>query len=150
MNPQRTQCSTKVQGKKSKKDLEMKHKNPHLFNLTQTFLSKDLKWERREVCDREWWVFLRLEMEFKVCSVWRREVGVSIYMWGSKTSCLGFSAWDQLNLPDTLVELVLDPSWTGLDQSQIKFKKSSLIGVKSPKQVEPPLGSVQPSGLLAW
>jgi hypothetical protein len=24
-----------------------------LFNLTQRFLSKDLKWERQEVCERE-------------------------------------------------------------------------------------------------
>jgi hypothetical protein len=46
--------------KKNKKDLEMKHKKPQLFNLTQRFLSKDLKWERQEVCEREWEVFLRL------------------------------------------------------------------------------------------
>jgi hypothetical protein len=39
-----------------------------LHNLTQRFLSKDLKWERQEVCEREWGVFLRLEMEFKGCS----------------------------------------------------------------------------------
>jgi hypothetical protein len=46
----------------------MKHKNPQLFNLTQRFLSKYLKWERREVREREWGVFLALEMEFKTCS----------------------------------------------------------------------------------
>jgi hypothetical protein len=39
-----------------------------LFNLTQRFLSKDLKWERQEVCEREWEVFLRLEMEVQSCS----------------------------------------------------------------------------------
>jgi hypothetical protein len=27
-----------------------------------------LKWERQEMCEREWEVFLRLEMEFKSCS----------------------------------------------------------------------------------
>ena len=53
---------------KSKKDLEMKHKNLHLFNLTQRFLSKDFKWERQEVCEREWEVFLMLGMEFESCS----------------------------------------------------------------------------------
>jgi hypothetical protein len=30
----------------------MKHKNPQLFNLTQRFLSKDLKWESEEVRER--------------------------------------------------------------------------------------------------
>jgi hypothetical protein len=39
-----------------------------LLNLTQRFLSKDLKWERQEVCEREWEMFLRLEMEFGACS----------------------------------------------------------------------------------
>lgn len=53
--------------KKSKRDLEMKHKTAAL-KLTQRFLSKDLKWERQEVCEREWEVFLRLEMESKSCS----------------------------------------------------------------------------------
>jgi hypothetical protein len=36
------------------------------------------------MCEREWQVFLRLEMEFKSCSGVGREVGVSIYRWGSK------------------------------------------------------------------
>jgi hypothetical protein len=45
-----------------------RHPFPTLFNLTQRFLSKDLKWERQEVCEREWEVFLRLEMEFGACS----------------------------------------------------------------------------------
>jgi hypothetical protein len=72
--------------KKSNKDLEMKHKTPQLFNLTYRFLSKDLKWERQEMCQREWEVFLKLEMEFKSCSTVERQVGVSIYRWSSKTS----------------------------------------------------------------
>jgi hypothetical protein len=46
----------------------MKHKKPQLFNLTQKFLSKDLKWERKQVCEREWEVFLMLGMEFESCS----------------------------------------------------------------------------------
>jgi hypothetical protein len=36
---------------KSKKDLEIKHKN-NSSQLTQRILSKDLKWERQEVCER--------------------------------------------------------------------------------------------------
>jgi hypothetical protein len=64
--------------KKSKRDLETKHKNTAL-KLTQRFLSKDLKWERDEMCEREWEVFLKLEMEFWSCSCVGREVGVSIY-----------------------------------------------------------------------
>jgi len=71
--------------KKSKRDLEMKHKTAAL-KLTQRFLSKDLKWERQEMCVREREVFLKLEMEFKSCSCVGREVEVSIYRWGSKTS----------------------------------------------------------------
>jgi hypothetical protein len=31
--------------------------------------------------------FLRLEMEFDACSCVGRGVGVSIFRWGSKTSC---------------------------------------------------------------
>jgi hypothetical protein len=54
--------------KKSKRDLEMKHKTVAL-KLTQRFLSKDLKWERQEMCVREREVFLGLEMEFKSCSL---------------------------------------------------------------------------------
>jgi hypothetical protein len=38
------------------------------LKLTQRFLSKDLKWERQEVCEREWEVFLRLGMVSKLCS----------------------------------------------------------------------------------
>jgi hypothetical protein len=45
----------------------MKRKNAAL-KLTQRFLSKDLKWERQEMCEREWEVFLKLEMEFGSCS----------------------------------------------------------------------------------
>jgi hypothetical protein len=36
------------------------------------------------VREREWEEFLKLEIEFKSCSTVGREVGVSIYRWGSK------------------------------------------------------------------
>jgi hypothetical protein len=71
---------------KSKRDLEMKNKKTASLKLTQRFLFKHLKWERQEMCEREWKVFLRLEMEFKSCSCVGREVGVSIYRWAIKTS----------------------------------------------------------------
>jgi hypothetical protein len=38
------------------------------------------------MCEREWEVLLKMEMEFWSCSAGEREVGVSIYTWGSKTS----------------------------------------------------------------
>jgi hypothetical protein len=45
-------------------------------------------------------VFLRLEMEFKSCSCLGREVGVSIYKWGFKTSrWADFAVEDRLNRP---------------------------------------------------
>jgi hypothetical protein len=37
------------------------------------------------MCEREWEVFLKLEMEFKSCSTaLGREVGGNIYRWSSK------------------------------------------------------------------
>jgi hypothetical protein len=48
------------------------------------------------VCEREWEVFLRLEMEFKsYSSCLGREVGESIYRWSSKL------AVGQIFLPET-------------------------------------------------
>jgi hypothetical protein len=45
------------------------------------------------MCEREWEVFFKLEMGFGSCSpMGEREVGVSIYKWGSKTSRFDFSA----------------------------------------------------------
>jgi hypothetical protein len=41
--------------------------------------------EAKDVCERVGGVF-KLEMEFGACSCVVREVGVSIYRWGSKTS----------------------------------------------------------------
>jgi hypothetical protein len=71
--------------KKSKRDVEMKHKN-HNSQTHSKILSKDLKWERQEMCEREWEVFFKLEMEFGSCSCVGREIGVGIYRWGFKTS----------------------------------------------------------------
>jgi hypothetical protein len=38
------------------------------------------------MCEREWEVFFKLEMYFGSCSSVGREIGVSIYRWGFKTS----------------------------------------------------------------
>jgi hypothetical protein len=52
------------------------------------------------MCEREWEVFLKLEMEFGSCSPLGREVGVNIYRWGFKTSrWADFSEEDRLNRP---------------------------------------------------
>jgi hypothetical protein len=52
------------------------------------------------VCEREWEVFLKLEMEFGACSYVGRVVGVSIYRWGFKTSrWADFAVEDRLNCP---------------------------------------------------
>ena len=52
------------------------------------------------MCEREWEVFLKLEMEFKMYSTLGREVGVSIYRWGFKTSYWAeFFREDRLNRP---------------------------------------------------
>jgi hypothetical protein len=52
------------------------------------------------MCVRECEVFLKLEMEFKSCSHMEREVGVSIYRRGFKTSgWADFSGKDRLNCP---------------------------------------------------
>lgn len=48
------------------------------------------------MCEREWEVFFKLEMEFGSCSsCMGREVGVSIYRWSSKL------AVGQIFLPET-------------------------------------------------
>jgi hypothetical protein len=49
MNPQRTQCSTKARIKKSKRDLEMKHKNRSSQSHTKISLQKFEMGEARSV-----------------------------------------------------------------------------------------------------
>jgi hypothetical protein len=56
--------------KKSKRDLEMKHKNCSSQAHSKISLQRFEMGEARDVREREreWEVFLRLEMEFKSCS----------------------------------------------------------------------------------
>jgi hypothetical protein len=72
--------------KKSKKDLETKHKNHSSQSHSKISLQRFEMEKAKDVCERVWKVFLKLEMEFGACSVVGREVGVSIYRWGFKTS----------------------------------------------------------------
>jgi hypothetical protein len=66
-----------------------------------------LKWERQEVCVREWEVFLRLGMKFFACSTVGREIGVSIYIGGApKLAVFDFSAQKPVEPVPKLVEPV--------------------------------------------
>ena len=57
------------------------------------------------MCVREWEVFFKLEMEFGSCSYMGREVGVSIYRWGFKTSrWADFGYGGPIELPLGLVQ----------------------------------------------
>jgi hypothetical protein len=57
--------------KKSKRDLEMKHKNRSSQTHSKISLQRFEMGEARDVCEREWEVFFKLEMEFGSCSfVW--------------------------------------------------------------------------------
>jgi hypothetical protein len=52
------------------------------------------------MCEREWEVFLRLEIEFGACSCVWKEVGMGKYRWGFKTSrWANFALEDRLNRP---------------------------------------------------
>jgi hypothetical protein len=106
MNPQRTRCSTKARIKKSKKDSEMKHQNWSSSISLKDFSPKI--WNgRSKRCEREWEVFLRLEMEVQSCSCVGRGVGVSIYRWGSKTSYFWL--------------FCTKTGWTGFHQTEFRF-----------------------------
>jgi hypothetical protein len=49
-------------------DLDMKHKNHSSQSHSKISLQRFETGEARDMCVREWEVFLRLEMEFTVCS----------------------------------------------------------------------------------
>jgi hypothetical protein len=52
MNPQRTRCSTKARRKKSKRDLETKHKNCISQTHSKISLQRFEMGEARDVCER--------------------------------------------------------------------------------------------------
>jgi hypothetical protein len=136
MNPQRTRCSTKARVKKNKRDLEMKHKTAAL-KLTQRFLSKDLKWERQEVCVREWEVFLRLGMKFCACSAAGKSVG-GVYKGAPKRWwSLGKSDWNSVEPVSNSVE----PDSTS--RFSVHWRTQPETGPDS-NSVEPVSNSVQP------
>jgi hypothetical protein len=94
------------------------------------------------VCEREWEVFFKLEMEFGSCSCVGREIGVSIYRWGFKTS-----RWTDFGCGGP----VESPQRLGLGQADSQAVcQTGRLQVRLQKQVltpvEPPLGPVQPPG----
>jgi hypothetical protein len=86
MNPQRTRCSTKARMKKSKKDLEMKHKNCSSSISLKDFSPKIWNGRGKRCVRESGRCFSGWEWSFVRAHLWGREVGVSIYRWGSKTS----------------------------------------------------------------
>jgi hypothetical protein len=70
--------------------------------------------------------------------MWRREVGVSVYRWSSKSSRLGLSAQKAVELPLgaglTACPAVCQSNW----QTEVRTASQTLT------PVEPPLGPVQP------
>jgi hypothetical protein len=70
--------------KKSKRDLEMKHKNRSSQTLSKISLQRFEMGEARDVCERVGGVLqVRNGVWVVLLCVWR-EVGVSIYRWNSK------------------------------------------------------------------
>jgi hypothetical protein len=53
--------------KKSRRDLEMKHKNRSSQTHSKISLQR-FEMGGQEMCEREWEVFFKLEMEFGSCS----------------------------------------------------------------------------------
>jgi hypothetical protein len=84
MNPQRTRCSTKAWMKKSKRDLEMKHKNRSSQTHSKISLQRFEMGEARDVWERVGSVLQVRNGVWVMLSCVGREVGVSIYRWSSK------------------------------------------------------------------
>jgi hypothetical protein len=95
MNPQRTRCSTKAWMKKSKRDLEMKHKNRSSQTHSKISLQRFEMGEARDVWERVGGVLQVRNGVWVVLLCVGREVGVSIFRWSSKL------AVGQIFLPET-------------------------------------------------
>jgi len=70
--------------KKSKRDLEMKHKNRSSQTHSKISLQRFEMGEARDVCERVGGVLQVRNEVWVVLSCVGREVGVSIYRWSSK------------------------------------------------------------------
>jgi hypothetical protein len=96
------------------------------LKLTQRFLSKDLKWERQEACEREWEVFLRLEMEFCACSTVRKSVG-GVYKGAPKSWWpLGKSDWNSVEPVSTRGFQFTGGLSRRLDRTQIRLNRTKI------------------------
>ena len=140
MNPQRTRYSSKARIK-NKKDLEMKHKNRSSSISLKDFSPKIWNGRGKRCVRESGRCFSGWEWSFVRALPWGREVGVSIYRWGSKTSRF----W--LFCPKT--------GWTGPKTGWTGFQKAaySFFGWHSrlaekkwtvQKPVEPVLEPVEP------
>jgi hypothetical protein len=133
MNPQRTRCSTKARMKKSKRDLEMKHKNCSSQTDSKISLQRFEMGEARDVWERVGGVSQVRNGVWVVLFCEGREVGVSIYRWSSKL------AVGQIFLPET--------GWTAPGMTGILFTSLTirLTGrltcslTRLTRPVEPPL-----------
>jgi hypothetical protein len=100
------------------------------------------------MCEREWEVFLRLEMEFKFCSCVGREVGVSIYRWGFKTSrWADFSCEDRL---DRLSGRLNSPWHTWQPVCQSDLQSAAQSGQFDQNRLNRPWQICQPVCLSDW
>jgi hypothetical protein len=92
--------------------------------------------------EREWEVFLRLEMKFKSCSHMGREVGVSICRWSFKTSrWADFPGEDRLNRPRGW----LNRPWSDCQPIwQSDWQAAGQSGQFDQNQLNCPRGAVEP------
>jgi hypothetical protein len=109
MNPQRTRGSTKARIKKNMMDLEMKHKNCSSSNSLKDFSPKIWNGRGKRCVRESGRCFSGSKWRSSRAHVWRREVGVSIYRWGSKTS--------------RFLLFCTKTGWTGPKTSWIGFQK---------------------------
>jgi hypothetical protein len=127
MNPQRTRCSTKARMKKSKRDLEMKHKNCSSQAHSKISLQRFEMGEARDVWERVRGVSqVRNRVQIVLTAV-GREVGGSIYRWSSKLAVghifLPETGWTAPGRPSSL-----SISLTGrLSRRLVKLTKTPLI-----------------------
>ena len=152
MNPQRTRCSTKARMKKSKRDLEMKHKNRSSQTHSKISLQRFEMGEARGVWERVGGVSQVRNGVQIVLTALGREVGGSIYRWSSKLAVWAdFSAWDRLNRPlgrlnrpltgqQTVCQSVCQSDWQTDAQTDRRLVKVDQNRLNRPGgAVEPPL-----------
>jgi hypothetical protein len=145
MNPQRTRCSTKARMKKSKRDLEMKHKNRSSQTHWKISLQRFEMGEARDVRERVGGVLQVRNGVWVVLLCLGREIGVSIYRWSSKLVV------GQIFLPETswTAPRAVEPPLAGLAACPPVWLADWRADWPTdwsswPTPVEPPRGAVEP------